>query len=220
MCCREALWCSFDVTSDNLKRTAQLSLSGGTVRKIVEAEGCAVTRVQRSGQLRPGFTAADCTDRTIITGADGVMVPRVTERQKRKRRQTEAAKRKRAGRRSTARRGRPKRGSDGAWKEHKIVSFYDADKSHCHVVGTSGDHEVLGRLMRREACRLRMDQAELSYAVTDGAEWIARQYSRQLPMLQVHILDFYHLREHVIAASHVLYGEGTSKAMNWQSAML
>jgi hypothetical protein len=175
---------------------------------------------QKTGRLRPGFTASDCTDRTVITGADGVMVPRVTEQQKRRRRKTEAAKRAREGRCSTAKPGRPKRGSDGPYKEHKIVSFYDPDKTHCHVVTTSGNHEVLGRLMRREASRLRMDEADLAYAVTDGAEWIARQYGRQLPMLEVHILDFYHLREHVVAASHVLYGEGTKQAASWQTTML
>ncbi|NBB94408.1 MAG: hypothetical protein GVY16_01530 [Planctomycetes bacterium] len=55
------------------------------------------------------------------------------------------------------------------WKEFKIVSFYDPEKSHCHVVGTSGDHERLGRLMRREAARLRLGEAKTKYAVSDGA---------------------------------------------------
>ena len=160
----------------------------------------------------PSFTAADCTNQTIITGADGVMVPQVTEQQKRKRRATEAAKRAKQGRLSTARPGRPKSGSDGPYKEFKIFSLYDSDKSHCHVVGTSGDHEALGRLMRREARRVQLGQAKVKYAVSDGAEWIARQYRQQLPMLDEHILDYYHLREHVIETSQVLYGENTKKA--------
>jgi len=220
MCCREALHCSFEVTSDNLQRTAQLSLAGSTVREIVEDQGRAVVAAQRSGALRPGFTAGDCTNETIITGTDGVMVPLVTEQQKQKRRAAESAKRARDGRRSTAKVGRPKKGSEGDYKEFKVLSFYDPDKSHCHVVGTSGDHEALGRLMRREAGRLRLGQAAVKYAVTDGAEWIARQYRRQLPMLDAHILDYYHLREHVVGASHVLYGEGAKKAKDWQEDML
>ncbi|TFG38755.1 MAG: hypothetical protein E4H48_10065 [Syntrophobacterales bacterium] len=175
---------------------------------------------QRSGSVLPGFTAADCTAETIITGADGVMVPMVTEQQKRKRRATESAKRARQGRTSTAKAGRPRAGGDGPYKEFKIVSFYDPDKSHCHVVGTAGDHEALGRLMRREAGRVKLDQAALKYAVTDGAEWIARQYRRQLPMLNEHILDYYHLREHVIQASQVLYGENTKNAENWREDMM
>jgi len=220
MCCREALHCSFDVAAENLHRTAQLSLSGGTVRQVVEHQGRAVLTAQGTDALRPGFTAADCTDETMITGADGVMVPLVTEEQKRKRRRTEAAKRAKEGRKSTARRGRPKRGSDGEYKEFKIVSFYDPDKSHCHVVGTSGDHESLGRLMRRQAGRLRLGEARTRYAVSDGAPWIANQYRRNLPMLDEHILDYYHLREHVIATSHVLYEEGSRKARGWVEQMM
>ena len=220
MCCREAMHCSFDVASENLQRMAQLWLSGGKVREVVVNQGRGVLAQQRSGGLRPGFTAAECTAQTLVTGTDGVMVPMVTDQQKRKRRQTESAKRKREGRRSTARAGRPRGGSDGPYKEFKVLSFYDPDKAHCHVVGTAGNHEVLGRLMRREAGRLRIGQAKVKYAVTDGAEWIARQYRQQLPMLDAHLLDYYHLREHVIEASYVLYGERTKKAEAWREDMM
>jgi len=220
MCCRESLHCSFEVASENVDRMAQLSISGRSVRTIVENQGRAVVAAQRDGSLRPGFTSADCTAETMITGADGVTVPMVTDQQKRKRRKAESAKRARQGRCSTARRGRPKAGSDGPYKEFKVLSFYDLDKAHCHVLGTAGDHEVLGRLMRREGSRLRIDQAKVKYAVTDGAEWIARQYRRQLPMLDEHILDYYHLQEHVREASHALYGEGTKKADRWREEMM
>jgi hypothetical protein len=224
MCCRQALGCgSFEVASEHLQRTAQLSLSEGTIRQMVEHQGRVVMADQRRGTLKPNFTADDCTDQTLITGADGVMVPLVTESQKQKRRATEAAKRQRDGRRSTARprkRGRPKRGSDGDYNEFKLVSFYDPDKRHRHVVGTAGDHQALGRLMRREAGRLHLDQAKTKYAVTDGAKWIARQYRQNLPMLDEHILDYYHLRQHVIAAGGALYGEGTTKARDWTQDMM
>jgi len=46
--------------------------------------------------------------------------------------------------------GRPKRGSDGDYREFQLVSFYDSDKAHRHVVGTAGNHQALGRLMRRK----------------------------------------------------------------------
>jgi hypothetical protein len=220
MCCREALHCSFPAASDNLRRTAQMSLSDRSVREIAERQGRAVLEAQQSGALRAGFTAADCTDQTMITGADGVMVPLVTEEQKRKRRARESAKRDEQDRSSTARVGRPRQGSDGPYKEFKVLLFYDPDKSHCHVVGTSGDHEALGGLMRREGARLDLGQAKVKYAVTDGAEWIANEYRRQLPMLDEHILDYYHLREHVVQASQVLYGEGTKKAEEWRDDVM
>jgi len=89
------------------------------------------------------------------------MVPLVTEQQKRRRRETESTKRIAQGRSSTGKVGRPKKGSDGDYKEFKVLAFYDPDKSHCHVVGTSGDHQALGRLMRREGQRLRLAKAKV-----------------------------------------------------------
>ena len=220
MSCREALHCSFEVARDNLERTAQLSISGRCLREIVEAQGRAVVAAQQKGSLPPAFTAADGTDQTLITGADGVMAPMVTEAQKQKRRETESAQRIEQGRPSTAAVGRPKQGSDGPYKEIKLVSFYDPDKSHCHVVATAGDGEAAGVLMRREARRLHLAEAKVKYAVSDGAEWIANQYRQQLPMLDEHILDYYHLREHVVQAAHVLYAEGTRKAEQWREEMM
>lgn len=220
MCCRQSLHGSFAVAGQNLSRTAQLMLSEGTIRQIVEHQGRAVLADQRNGELKPNFTASDCTDQTMVTGTDGVMVPLVSDEQKRKRRATEKAKRQRDGRASTASPGRPKRGADGDYHEFKLVAFYDPDKSHRHVVGTAGDHRALGRLMRREAGRLKFDQAKTKYAVSDGAVWIARQYRQNLPMLDEHILDYYHLREHVIAASVVLYKEGSKQARDWVEDMM
>jgi hypothetical protein len=220
MCCREALHCPFEVARANLQRTAQLSLDGRTLREIVENQGRAVEAAQQKGTLRPAFTATECTDQTLIGGADGVMVPLVTQQQKDQRRATEAAHRVAQGRSSTAPVGRPKKGSNGPFREFKLVAFYDPDKTHCQVVGTAGDHVVAGRLMRREARRLHWAQAKVKYAVSDGAEWIAHEYQQQLPLLEAHILDYYHLREHVVKVSQVLYGEGSAKATQWREEMM
>jgi len=220
MCCREALHCPFEVASANLQRTAQLTVAGRTLRQLVENQGRAVEKAQQSGTLRPAFTAADCKDQTLISGADGVMVPQVTQQQKDKRRATEAAKRLAQGRPSTAAVGRPKSGSEGPFHEFKLVAFYDPEKTHCHVVGTAGDCAVAGRLMRREARRLHLAQARVKYAVSDGAEWIANQYRQQLPLLDAHLLDYYHLREHVVKASQVLYAQNDPRTQPWQEEMM
>ena len=220
MACRSSLRAAFVPASEDLSRMAQLSINHSALRELVEREGRRAERAIRAEQYGPDWTSEDCTDRTVITGADGVMVPLVTAEQKKKRRATEAVRRRRQGRKSSGRRGRPKSGSEGPYKEFKIVSFYDPDKSHTYAVGTSGNHEVLGRCMRREAGKIRIGQAEVKYSVTDGAEWIARQYSIQLPMLDENILDYYHLRDHMVATSHVLYGEGTAKAEAWRKEMM
>jgi len=220
MACRLSLNAAFVPASGNLARTAQLWISHSALRELVEREGQRAASAIRQGDYGPNWTSQDCTDQTLITGADGVMVPMVTDEQKQKRRASEAMKRTQAKRASTAKPGRPKSGSEGPYKEFKIVSFYDRDKVRMYAVGTSGDHRALGRLMRREAGKLRIDQARHKYSVTDGAEWIAKQYAQQLPMLEENILDYYHLRDHVIEASHVLYGEATAKARAWREEMM
>ncbi|MEA3288261.1 MAG: hypothetical protein U9Q77_12930 [Candidatus Marinimicrobia bacterium] len=211
---------AFIPASGNLLRMAQLSISHSAFRDLVEREGLRAMQAITSSSHAPDWTSHDCTNKTVITGADGVMVPIVTEEQKQKRRATEKARQEKQGKKSTRKRGRPKSGSDGPYKEFKLVSFYDSDKSHKYAVGTSGNHEVLGRIMRREAGKIKIGQAEAAYSVTDGAEWIYRQYKIQLPMLDENILDYFHLRDHVIATSYALYGEGTKKAKEWREDMM
>ena len=220
MACRLSLNDAFVPGSGLLARTAQVAISSSALQELVQREGRRANRAIRQGQYGPPWTARDCKDQTLITGADGVMVPMVTEEQKRKRRASEDRKRQEEGRKSTARSGRPRRGSQGPFKEFKVVSFYDGDKAHRYALGTGGDHAALGRLMRREASRLRIDQARHKYSVSDGAEWIAKQYAIQLPMLEENILDYYHLREHVTLAGQVLYGEGTPGAQAWREEMM
>ena len=189
-------------------------------RISVEEVKQAMAAAQYSGSLPPASTAAEGTAGTLITGTDRVMVPLVTQPQIDQRRATEWAQRLAQGRSSTASVGRPKQARERPFQEFKLVAFYDPDKAHCQVVGTAGDHTVAGRLMCREARRLRLAQATVKYAVSDGAEWIAHQYQRQLPMLDVHILGYYPLREHVVRASYGLYGEGTKKAEQWREEMM
>ncbi len=220
ICCRESLNTAFVPASDNIKRLAQLDISSKTVRQIVEQEGRTLVNAQRKGQVAPDFTSKDCTHSTVITGSDGVMVPTVTEDQKRKRRQTEAKKRTQEKRKSTARAARPRQGSDGDYKEFKIVTFYDEDKSHQYVAGTSGNHEVAGRMMRQMGRQVEISQAQTKYSVSDGAVWILKQLNIQLPMLDDNVLDFYHLREHVTTASHALFGEGSEEAVSWKGKMM
>ena len=220
LACRVCLNVAFEPGSQNLARLAQVTLSSSALRDVVEREGQRAGSAIRAGQYGPNWTAENCTEQTVITGADGVMVPVVPEEQKKKRRVTEAKKRRQEGRVSTARPGRPKGGSDGAYQEFKLVSFYDPDKSHQYAVGTRGDHAALGRLMRREGSKVRIDEARHKYSVTDGAEWIPKEYDVQLPMLEEHILDYYHLREHVTLTGQALYGEGTPQARSWREEMM
>ncbi|MCP4340427.1 MAG: hypothetical protein GY799_16440, partial [Desulfobulbaceae bacterium] len=210
---------AFVPASDNIQRLAQLNISPESVRKIVEQEGKQAKHSGRIGQTLPDFTYADCVEKTVITGMDGVMVPLVTEEQKVCRRKTESEKRKRQKRKSTARACRPKKGSDGDYKEFKLATFYDKDKSHQYAVGTSGDSEQAGRMLRKVSVQLEIDKAEVKYSVSDGAPWIEKQYNAQLPMLDDNILDAYHFKSHLTEAGYALYGENSQESVLWRKQM-
>ncbi len=220
MACRLSLNEAFVPASSNPARMAQLKISHSALRQLVEYEARQAEQSIRNGQYGPNWTSHDCTQHTVITGADGVMVPLVTQQQKKKRRVSEQLKRQQQSRKSICKRGRPKSGSEGAYKEFKLVSFYDPGKSHKYAVGTNGNHKALGRKMHKEAGKIEIDKAGVKYSVSDGAEWIAKQYAIQLPMLEENILDYYHLRDHVISTSYVLYGEGSRKALLWREEMM
>ena len=113
MVCRLSLNEAFVPASKNLKRLVKVTLSSAAIRSIVENQGKCVLAQQASGQFPVGFTAEDCTEKTMITGVDGVMVPHVTQEQKRKRHETEKIKRKSQSRYSTAKSGRHNMGADG-----------------------------------------------------------------------------------------------------------
>ncbi len=216
LCCREAADSDFRTAAEDLAEVGQIEISHETVRQIVEAEGRQVVGQQRSGALGPHWTAEDCRSEPqeptcVITGADGVMVPLVTKAEKGKRRQRRARHRK-----GQPKRRRMHRGSDLPYKEFKIVAFYDPSKEHQYALGTRGNHRKLGELMRRAACQIQLDQADLAYSVSDAAPWILGQYRIRLPMLQANILDYGHLRGHVIAASQAVYGQGTVPSQQWR----
>lgn len=217
--CREASSDSFRHAAEDLARVGQIRLSPETIRTIVEAEGRGATTLQQRGEVRPEWSAEDCLTQSgtcVITGADGVKVPLVTEAEKVKRR----ANRRKKGPKARRRRKRIRRGSDHGYKEFKLVTFYDPSKTRQYVMGTSGNHEVLGRLMRKVGGWVGVDRADVSYSVSDGADWIRNQYQQRLPMLDANVLDYYHLREHVIAASYKVFGESTPEATTWREEMM
>ena len=84
------------------------------------------------------------------------MVPLATEVEKKGRPEKIKEKRRRRGKKARPLPAR-KAGADQKYKEFKIVAYYDETQTHRLVSGTRGDHEVAGRLMRREAGRIRLD---------------------------------------------------------------
>jgi hypothetical protein len=211
---------SFDTAAENVSWAAQVPLSGEFLRQIVESEGKAVQALAQAGKLPLDWEAPDCpawdkdsqpTEHSrVYLGADGVMVPHVTDSEKRTRRERVKAKRRRCGRRRRAL-PRLRRGADQGYKEFKIVTFYDDASAHRLVSVTRGNCEEAGRLMRRDAGRVGLDAADDKVGVVDGSDWIRNQIRQQnLPLDDVG-LDFYHLAENVHKARRVVYGEEDPK---------
>jgi hypothetical protein len=215
---------NFDKAAANLDRTAQISLSGETLRVLVEAEGKRVLKAQRAGQLPLGWSAGDCktaSEKTtrIYIGSDGVMVPLVTDTEKACRRQKIKQKRRRRGKKARPLPPR-KSGADQRYKEFKIVALYDETQDHRLVSGTRGDCAVAGRLLRREASRIHLDQADEKVGNVDGSAWIRNQIERQSLPLDALGLDFYHLSENVHKARREIYGEDDEPGQQWAGQLL
>jgi hypothetical protein len=213
---------NFDKAADNLARAAQIHTSGETLRVLVENEGRQVLKAQQSGALPLPWSAADCKVKPetsgcdpfdpasaptrIYLGSDGVMVPLVTDEEKKKRRQKIKQKRRRRGKKAKPLPpARP--GSDQKYKEYKIVAFYDDTQEHRLVAGTKGDCTEAGRLMRQQAARIHLDQADEKIGNIDGSPWIRNQIERQNLPLDALGLDFYHLADNVKKARRIVYGE-------------
>ncbi len=225
MVCRLGLDSSYRKAAEDLQRVGQITLCYQTLRSVFEREGQRVRQMQRQGALGPCFTAEQCHGRTsgptcLITGADGFHVPMITDAEKRKRRDGVKLRRRTLSRRGHRLKRLPPRprGADQKWKEAKLVTFYDPDGRFRFTAATTGDHRVLGRLMRHHGAQLHLNKADLKYSVSDGADWIANQYRQQLPMLDARVLDYYHLREQTTRCAYKLFGEGTDTAREWQKA--
>jgi len=230
MACREnQAASSFDKAAENLARTAQITISGEQLRLLVEAEGRRVQAAQQAATLPTAWTSADCEvvengrkvpgKTRVYTGCDGVMVPLVTHAEKLKRRASVKEKRRTCGRK---RRPLPplRKGADQAWKEFKVVYFYDEGLRHQHVAVTPHNHRSAGRLMRREADRLDFRHARQRIANVDGAPWIREQLQYHLAELDGLGLDFYHLGENVHRARRVAFGEDSAEGRAWVDALL
>ena len=177
------------------------------LRLLVEAEAAEVTRRREEGRLSPDWSAEG---RRLYVGVDGLLVPTVTEAEKRKRRASHVGRRAarvRHGRGNAKPLPPRRRGADGAYKEVKLGLFYDQAKECRHALVTCGGPEELGRVLRGQAGLLGLSRAADRRSVTDAAEWILRQLDQCLPMLDGKLIDFYHLAAHVYEAGRVCLGE-------------
>ncbi len=220
MCCRVAIsQQGFRKAGEHLHHLAQIRISPERLRMIVENEGQRVLQAQFKGQIETSLTPEKCKTAPdgpsrVYIGVDGVKVPTITAQEKIKRRKQRGPKRKGSRRRVM------RCGADNAYKEFKIATFYDQSNEYRQVVATAGNHQVLGRLVRRQAIRLGLNQFGQRLAIADGADWIYKQLIGKIPTLDEFILDFYHLSEHIWLASNACFGLNSHKAACFASELL
>ncbi len=227
VCCSMGVIQDFAQGAEDLRQIAGLRVSKERLRQITEREAEAVSAARADGALSPSWTADQAvvgsTRRTrVYVGADGVMVRTVTQEEKKKRRKQHAIRRRQRGRHNVGNTkplapSRP--GSDDRFKEMKIGLFYDQDKTRVHMFATQGDHQAFGRLLRRHADALQLEEAMEQISLTDGGPWIRKQLLHHLKGLDATLLDFFHLSEHVWATATCCFGEG-SAAEAWAGTQL
>ena len=212
---------SFQQTAENLARAAHLAVSKETVRQLIEQEGRSIIAAQRRGLLAPDWEAADCrTDSgatRVYLGADGVMVPLITDAEKQKRRAAVKKKRQQRGRKCRPLPAR-KTGADQSFKEFKIVTLYDEQQERRYVAGTSGDHTAAGNMMKRMATQIRLSEAEEKIANVDGSPWIRNEIELHY-LVDTLGLDYYHLRENVQKARVAVYGNDPA-GQSWKDEIM
>jgi len=216
LCCRLGIaGRSFARSAENLKEAAQIRISEEMLRTVVESEGKAVLKASEQEQLEFDWSAADCKTSTpdgkettrMYASADGVMVPATTEAEKHQRRttvQANRAKMTREQRGRLARLGTVKKGSDQRYKQVYVTIFYDQTQEHRLVGVTRKDHRGLGKLLKRDAARVRLRAAVERLGLVDGAVCL-RNHLEDLPLEKI-LLDFFHLSEHVNDAARKTLG--------------
>jgi hypothetical protein len=206
---------NFDKAAENLARAAQIYTSGETLRVMIEDEGKQVLKAQQSGALVPTATGPT----RLYLGSDGVMVPLVTDEEKKQRRQKIKEKRRRRGKKAKPL-PKAKPGADQEYKEFKIVAYYDETQEHRIVAGTKGDCVEAGVVMRRLATRIHLEDADEKIGNIDGSPWIRNQIERRELSLDAVGLDFYHLGENVHKARRIVYGEENEVGKAWADEMM
>jgi hypothetical protein len=226
LCCRiNATAKSFRRTRVQLKHASHLFLGESLLREVVEGEGKAVLAASESGALKPCWQAKDCKVKTpdgkevsrVYLGVDGFIIPTVTDEEKRKRREkVVAARAKRpADKPKLPPLPRRKKGTDGRYKEFKLVQFHDEAVEHRLVSVTRKPCEEAGRIMRRDARRIGFDQAEERIANVDGGLWIFNIIMNWAIVLSALCLDIWHLGQYVNAGKRGTFGENDEAGKQW-----
>ncbi len=121
------------------------------------------------------------------------------------------------------------------WKEVKVGTLFDivpqperdpltqettlqAGAVHNSYVAVLGGPEAFGQRLWAEAVRREFPEAGDSIVLGDGAAWIwnvtGEHFGTSRP-----VVDWYHAKEHLYQAAHLVWGEGSAEAQRWVKGM-
>jgi len=216
---------SFERAAQNLLRSTGTRVGSELMRQVVECEGRRVLDCCQLGRLDPAWGPGACTTQGVsrqYLGCDGFTARLVGGAEKKLRRGGVRQKRRRRNRHRARLKPlpRPKPGADQAFKEFKLVTFYDEAAEHRLVSVTRKGHHAAGRLMRRDGRRCGFFDAQQKLAVIDGGPWIINQVRRQSLPVDAVCLDFFHLAENVHKARRSCFGEEDPAGHAWAAGLL
>ena len=218
---------SFKKAAANLLRVGQIRMCGDQLRQLVEAEGTKVVARQQAQTLPPAFTAADCkvpqTSTTrLYLGIDGVMVPTITDAEKKKRREKVVEKRR--VRQAAGRVLKPlsprTTGTDHSYKEFKTITCYDETNEHKQIILSRAGRKRVAPALSRLASDVGWHKADETIVIVDGANWIPTQIQEADLRPDGLGLDFYHLAENVHKARKVVFGSESAEGKVWAEKLL
>lgn len=186
---------SFEAAARQLREFSGLVVCDNTVRKACDSHGGLMRAWQRDDpEAGRAFAKATGdvefqTDGTSVNTVDGWREIRLSVFAKRER-------------------GEPVTDLD-AWPGERLP----APGARVAFAGLKTS-DALGPQWRRAAIRLGVKQTRSITVLADGAKWIWNQAAKSLPGAEG-VLDFYHLVEHVTAASAAAHGEATPAAAAW-----
>ena len=203
---------NFDKAAENLGRAAQVHLSGIPAKSSSGKAGPSrppprPVPLDWSASDCPALDKEDSDKASRYLGSHGVMVPHITDAEKRTRRERIKAKRRHCGRK---RRPLPKAPSGPTGRPRTRSSRSMTTTGHRLVSATRGHARRRGGDASGRGPH-PLDQADDKVGVVDGSDWIKNQIQRQSLPLDDLGLDFYHLSENLHKARCAVYGEEDPK---------
>jgi hypothetical protein len=121
------------------------------------------------------------------------------------------------------------------WKENKLGVAFSTDNllyyksasgKLCHIIQKRGYTSLIGnckdfsKLMLSLAIQNGFGLYEKTVLITDGAEWIKNMKEEYFGTDVIHILDFYHLKEHVFEYAKEIFDHNEHKYEPWANDII